>query len=101
MTRGIVHVVALLVIASAFSQFSGPSGLVLSSANPPANSSPAPSSPVDGAGKPSTSEKVDCKDLLPCIPVQTWGLGLLRAGSPLRSSFLRSRLKLPSASGNL
>src|SRR5882762_5240302 len=72
MPRGIVPVVALLIIASAFSQFgSSPAPALLDAALQ--SSSPAISAPATNAGADkhpnAASLKPDlCKDLTPCIP---------------------------------
>src|SRR5258708_6726088 len=72
MPRGIVPVVALLIIASAFSQFGGsPAPALLDAASQ--SSSPAISATATNAGADkhpnAASLKPDlCKDLTPCIP---------------------------------
>jgi len=75
MTRGIFPVVALLVIASTFSQFSGPSGLVLSTvASSAQQQSAASEAPERVKARPTGNLKLnrkihaDCKELTPCIP---------------------------------
>ena len=72
MTR-ILPVVALLVIASTFSQFSGHSGTVLSTITSSAQQGSATSGTPErvkptGNVKVNTRNNADCKELTPCIP---------------------------------
>jgi hypothetical protein len=75
MPRGIVPVVALLIIASAFSQFGGtPPTALLSGAMQASQASPASPAPVSGTEKRPGASPVKnatgelCKDFTPCLP---------------------------------
>src|SRR5262245_3410849 len=70
MPRGIVPVVALLIIASAFSQFGGPGmpDTLIASLQPQSGSS-APPPRAEKTGKNLSKTTTDfCKDLTPCLP---------------------------------
>src|ERR1700680_3751446 len=74
MPRGIVPVAALLIIASAFSQFGGTSAPIAltyatqTSQRPPVGSPPSSAQPGKTKSVPPSASSEACKDLYSCVP---------------------------------
>jgi hypothetical protein len=102
MPRGIVPVAALLIIASAFSQFGATSAPVAftyatqTSQHPPVGSPPGRAQPGNTRSVPTSVSSEVCKDLYSCVLAVIWVPGLPRASMSGRTRRYCAHRWLPS-----